>query len=97
MAYDCIPQDLLTAKLEGYGLDRSSLRPTLSYLSNHIQKESKLGLVWENMVKSKVGFPRDLYLDIWFLDISSMIYFVSTIIATSGISQTILLQPIMTC
>ena len=31
-AYDCLPHDLLIAKLEAYGLDRSSLRLLLDYL-----------------------------------------------------------------
>ena len=35
-AYDCIPHDLLIAKLEAHGLDRNSLRLMLTYLSNCI-------------------------------------------------------------
>ena len=37
-AYDCIPHDLLIAKLEANVLDRSSLSLMLTYLSNRIQK-----------------------------------------------------------
>ena len=37
-AYDCIPHDLLIAKLEAYGLDRKILSLMLTYLSNRIQK-----------------------------------------------------------
>ena len=32
-AYDCLPHDLLIAKLGAYGLDRSSLRLLMDYLN----------------------------------------------------------------
>ena len=36
-AEGCLPQDLLTAKLWAYGLDRSSLRLLIDYLSSRKQ------------------------------------------------------------
>ena len=33
-AFDCLPHDLLIAKLHAYGLDRKSLKLMLSYLTN---------------------------------------------------------------
>ena len=32
-AYDCLPRNLLIAKLEAYGLDRTSLRLSIDYLN----------------------------------------------------------------
>ena len=36
-AYDCLPDDLLVAKLEAYGLDTKTLKHMLSYLSGRKQ------------------------------------------------------------
>ena len=37
-AYDCLPHDLLIAKLEAYGLDVNSLRLMYSYLDSRLQR-----------------------------------------------------------
>ena len=37
-AYDCLPHDLLIAKLGAYGLDRSNLRLLKNYLNSHKQR-----------------------------------------------------------
>ena len=41
-AYDCLPHDLLIAKLEAYGLDNDSLNLLLDYLSFRRQR-TKVG------------------------------------------------------
>ena len=53
-AYDCIPHDILIAKLEAYALDRSSLRLMLSHLSNRIQRV-KIGTCLSKYDKIKIG------------------------------------------
>ena len=41
-AYDCIPYELLKAKLKCYGIDNGSLRLLLDYLTNQKQR-TKIG------------------------------------------------------
>ena len=51
-AYDCIPYDLLTAKLYAYGLDNSALNLLHSYLSNGKQRVEVNSCFsdWDNVV-----------------------------------------------
>ena len=44
-AFDCLPHDLLLAKLEAYGLDRNTLKLIYSYLTNHKKAVKMKGLV----------------------------------------------------
>ena len=44
-AYDCISHDLLIAKLEAYGLDKTNLYLLIDYLSN-----------WEQRIKRRFSF-----------------------------------------
>ena len=44
-AYDCLPHDLLIAKLEAYGLDNGSLNLLLDYL-NFKKQRVKVGSVY---------------------------------------------------
>ena len=37
-AYDCLPHDLLLAKLQAYGFSKESTRLFLSYLTNRTQR-----------------------------------------------------------
>ena len=55
--YDYISHDLLIAKLEAYGLDRSSLRLMLSHLSNRIQRV-KIGTCLSKYGKIKSVIPQ---------------------------------------
>ena len=41
-SYDCLPDDLLIAKLEAYGFNRSSLRLLMDYL-NFRNQQTKVG------------------------------------------------------
>ena len=52
-AYDCLPHDLLLAKLQASNFSNKSTRLFLSYLTNHTQR-IKIGLTfsdWKNILK----------------------------------------------
>ena len=56
-AYDCLPHDLLLAKLQAYGFSKESIRLFLSYLTNRTQR-IKIGSTfshWANILK---GIPQ---------------------------------------
>ena len=56
-AYDCIPHDLLLAKLEAYGFNRKALRLIYSYLSNRIQRV-KIGSTYSSPKCTSIGVPQ---------------------------------------
>ena len=56
-AYDCLPHDLLIAKLEAYGFDRSSLRFLMDYLNSRKQR-TKIGSCYCKRSKNKHGIPQ---------------------------------------
>ena len=56
-AYDCLPHDLLIAKLEAYGLDVNSLRLMYSYLDNRLQRV-KIGSHRSTAKVIKIGVPQ---------------------------------------
>ena len=56
-AYDCLPHDLLIAKLEAYGLDVNSLRLMYSYLDSRIQRV-KIGSHRSTAKEIKIGVPQ---------------------------------------
>ena len=37
-AFDCLPHDIIIAKLHAYGFDKASLRPMHSYLTGRYQR-----------------------------------------------------------
>ena len=53
-AYDCLPHDLLIAKLGTYGLDRSSLRLLMNYLNSRKQR-TKVGSSYSKWSEIKRG------------------------------------------
>ena len=56
-AYDCIPHDLLIAKLEAYGFNRKALRLIYSYLSNRIQRV-KIRSTYSSLKCTSIGVPQ---------------------------------------
>ena len=56
-AYDCLPHDLLIAKLEAYGLDVNSLRLMYSYLDSRVQRV-KIGSHSSTAKEIKIGVPQ---------------------------------------
>ena len=56
-AYDCLPHDLIIAKLEAYGLNTNSLRFIFDYLSCRKQS-TKMGSVYSNWSEVLRGIPQ---------------------------------------
>ena len=56
-AYDCIPHDLLIAKLEAYGLDKISLNILFDYLNNRKQR-TKIGCSFSSWYDIITGIPQ---------------------------------------
>ena len=57
MAYDCLPHDLLIAKLEAYGFDLNSLCLMYSYLDGRLQRV-KIGSHRSTAKRIKIGVPQ---------------------------------------
>lgn len=55
--YDCIPHELFIAKLECYGLDKTSLRLMLNYFTNRKQK-TKIGSSFCSWYDISTGVPQ---------------------------------------
>ena len=60
-AYDCLPHDLLIAKLGAYRFDRSSLRLLMDYLNSRKQR-TKVGSSYSRWSEIKRGIPQVLIL-----------------------------------
>ena len=56
-AYDCLPHDLLIAKIAAYGADHSSLRLLHDYLSNRLYRV-KIGSGSSDWLKLVLGVPQ---------------------------------------
>ena len=56
-AYDCLPHDLVIAKLETYGLDTNSARFLFDYLSCRKQR-TKIGTAYSNWFEVLHGIPQ---------------------------------------
>ena len=57
-AYDCLPHDLLIAKLEAHGLDTVSLSLLKNYLANRKQR-TKVGSSYSDWFEFLRGIPQD--------------------------------------
>ena len=79
-AFDCIPYDLLTAKLNGYGFDQVALKLIYSYLCDRSQRV-KMGSLFSKKLDILYAVPQGSILgsllvnidicDFFFIDISS--------------------------
>ena len=56
-AYDCIPHDLLIAKLNAYGLNKKALRLVFSYLTNRKQRV-KINSTYSEWFDILIGVPQ---------------------------------------
>ena len=56
-AYDCLPHDLLIAKLDGYGVGIDSLKPVYSYLTDRKQRV-KIGTSFSTWKSLSKGVPQ---------------------------------------
>ena len=56
-AYDCIPHDLLIAKLHAYGVSINTLKMLFSYLTNRKQRV-KVNKSFSEPVKTIIGVPQ---------------------------------------
>ena len=59
-AYDCLPYDLLIAKLEAYGLDIASLSLIKNYIANHKQR-TKVGSSYSGWFEFLCRISKALY------------------------------------
>ena len=59
--YDCLPHDLLIAKIEAYGLDRPSLRLLMDYLNSRKQR-TKVGPSYSKWSEIKRGISQGFIL-----------------------------------
>ena len=73
-AYDCIPHNLLIAKLECYGVDKASLRFLLDYLTRRKQR-TKTGSSFSSWCHINTGVPEGSILGPLLLIYLSTIYF----------------------
>ena len=76
-AFDCIPQDLIIAKLTAYGFTRETLRLIYSYLKGRKQCV-KINNTYSGYNEIISGVPKDLYLGLFSSTFQLMIYFSSS-------------------
>ena len=55
--FDCMPHDLLIAKLKAYGFGLQGLRLIANYLSDRKQR-MKVGSIYSNWLRTKTGVPQ---------------------------------------
>ena len=76
-AYNCLPHDLIMAKLEAYGLDTNNLRFLFDYLSCRKQR-TKIGCAYSNWSEVLRGIPQRSILGplIFNIFISNIFFFI---------------------
>jgi hypothetical protein len=76
-AYDCLPHDLLIAKLSAYGVDFKSLCLIHSYLSNRFHRV-RLGNIFSKWLSVKLGVPQGSILGPLFFNtfLNDMFFFI---------------------
>ena len=62
-AYDCLPHNLMVAKLEAYGLAKESLQLISDHLSCRKQR-TKIGSAYSDWTNSLAEFLKALYWDL---------------------------------
>ena len=75
-AYDCLPHDLMVAKLEAYGLAKESLQLISDYLSYRKQR-TKIGSAYSDWVNVIHGIPQGSIWILYFSIFLLMIFFFS--------------------
>ena len=58
-AFDCIPHDLLIAKLHAYGFDEDALVLSYSYLKRRKQTV-RINNTYSSFLEAYLGYPKDL-------------------------------------
>ena len=61
-AHDCLPHDLLVAKLEAYGVGKAALNLISDYLS-HRKQRTKIGSSYSDWYEIVRGVPQGSFLD----------------------------------
>ena len=76
-AYDCLPHDLLPAKISAYGFDESAITLIANYLSNRYQRV-KIGSTFSSYLEILRGVPQGsiLRLILFNLFINHLVFFI---------------------
>ena len=74
---NCLPHELVFAKLHAYGVDIKSLKPLQNYLSNRTQR-AKLDSTFSSWLKILLGVPEGSILGLLFFNffLNDMLWFV---------------------
>ena len=78
-AYDCLPHDLLIAKLAAYGFDNTALALITDYLTNRLQRV-KIGATFSSYLEILRNVPKGSILGpiLFNLFINDLMFFIKT-------------------